>query len=392
MIDATAETLAEPVTQPENEIYRTKAVEGLHIRPARPVDDQQLVKLIAESMPSNGVLLSFERYPSYFKATQTQYEQPRVLVMVADEQPEKILAMFNLGTRNCFINGMVKPLRYVGDLRIGKTTRGKGLINLLMSYVKNCLPLDEVYQTVILNDNVVARKVLHENRPGVPAHYVADQVETHTLTGFKVKKELNRNLSVVNMTRGDISAVNRFIRHMADYYNFLPAYDFKGLVAQDPYWTGLSINDFYIVKRGGQIVGLFGLWNQKPFKQTRIADYGKLIAFVRPVYNYWAKLSHQLRLPQKGDTLTYMMLHSLLCNPYNTDLFENILRVAHQKTCERKCYALCFTLAENDPRRDCSKAIISQKVQAIHAFHCFKDNPLKQFDAKRISYLECGRI
>ena len=391
MIDTILDATSKPLVQTDD-IFRTKLVEGLHVRSAQRGDDQKLVKLIAESMPANGVLLSFERFPSYFKATCTQYEQPWVMVMAADDQPDKILAMFNLGSRNCFINGMVKPLRYVGDLRIGKTTRGKGLMSLFMLYVKHTFPDQEIYQTVILNDNVVARKVLHENRPGVPAHYVADQVETHTLTGFKVKKELNRNLHVSHMTRGDISAVNRFIRHMADYYNFLPAYDFKGLIAQDPYWTGLSVNDFYMVKRGGQIVGLFGLWNQKPFKQTRIADYGKFIAFVRPVYNYWAKLSHQLRLPQKGDTLNYMMLHSLLCNPYDTDLFENILRIAYQKACDRKCYALCFTLAENDPRRDCSKVIVSQKVQAIHAFHCFKDNPLKQFDTKRISYLECGRI
>jgi hypothetical protein len=261
-----------------------------------------------------------------------------------------------------------------------------------MSYLKGCYPLGEVYQTVILNDNVIARKVLHESRPGVPAHYVADQVETYTLTGFKSQKELNRNLVIANMTRGDISAVNRFLRHMADYFNFLPAYDFKDLVAQHPYWSGLSINDFYIIKRAGQIVGLFGLWDQKPFKQTRIADYGKLIALVRPVYNYWAKLSNQLRLPQKGDTLHYMMLHSLLCNPYDIDLFENILRVAHQKAKDINCHAVCFTLAENDPRRDCRKLFISHKVQAIHAFHCFKDNPLNQFDTKRISYLECGRI
>lgn len=391
MMDTAVDTLAQPLRQ-STEMYRTKVVEGLHVRPAHISDDQKLVKLIAESMPSNGVLLSFERYPSYFKATQTQYEQPWVMVMAADDQPEKILAMFNLGSRRCYINGMVKPLRYVGDLRIGKTTRGKGLMNLFMLYVKHTFPDQEIYQTVILNDNVIARKVLHANRPGVPAHYVSDQVETHTLTGFKVQKPLNPNLSVTHMTRVDINPINRFIQHMSDYYNFLPSYDFKELLAQQPYWNGLSINDFYIIRRGGQIVGLFGLWNQKSFKQTRIADYSKLIAFVRPAYNYWAKLTHQLRLPQKGNTLNYMMLHSALCNPYDTELYENILRIAHQKSTEKKCYAMCFTLAENDPRRDCKKVIISQKVQAIHAFHCFKDNPLKQFDAKRISYLECGRI
>ncbi len=374
------------------EVFRAKSVEGLHIRPAHLMDDQQLVKLIAESMPSNGVLLSFERFPSYFTATHTQYEQPHVMVIVADEQPEKILAMFNLGTRNCYINGLVKPLRYVGDLRINKTTRGKGLINLLMLYLKQCFPLDETYQTVVLNDNMTARKVLHENRPEVPTHYMCDRVETHTLTGFKTKKQLSNHLSINPMTAKDIKGVNRFIQYMADYYNFLPAYDFNGITAEDPYWNGLSFNDFYIVKRAGQIVGLYGLWNQGSFKQTRIAEYGKFIAAIRPAYNYWAKRTKQLCLPKKGETLNYMMLHSVLCNPYDADLFENMLRAAHQHAINKQYYAICFTLAETDPRRNCSTQFISQKVQAIHGFHSFEGNPLNRFDAKRISYLECGRI
>ncbi|XID75612.1 GNAT family N-acetyltransferase [Alkanindiges sp. WGS2144] len=385
LLDCTAKT--KPM-----QIFRTNAVQGFHLRPATVADDPQLVNLIAESMPANGVLLSFERCPSYLTAAYTQFERPCVMVAAADDQPEKILAMYNLGVRNCFINGVVKPLRYVGDLRINKTARGTGLISLLMSHLKECYSQDELYQTVILNDNMVARRVLHESRPEVPPHYMADQVETYTLTSFKTKKDINPNLRVSPMTLGDISAVNRFVRHMADYYNFLPAYNFRGLAAHEPYWNGLRVDDFFVIRRAGQIVGLFGLWNQKTFKQTRIADYSKLTGLMRPAYNYWAKLRGQLSLPQKGSALNYLMLHSVLCNPYNTSLFEDILRVAHQKACKRGTEAICFTLAENDPRRDCKQLFIAQKVQAMHVFHCFKDNPLKHFDARRISYLECGRI
>lgn len=372
--------------------FRHSAVPGLHIRPATLADDQKLVTLIAESMPSNGVLLSFERKPSYFKATHTQYDHPEAMLIASDDNPEHILGMFNIGTRACFINGEVKPLRYVGDLRINKTQRGKGFVQLMMLFIKATYPATEILQAVFLNDNLVAKKVLCENRPGVPRHHFSDQVETYTLTGFKSKKEFNRELGFALLTAADIPAVNRFIARMADYYNFLPAYDFNGLVQQQPYWNGLQLNDFTVVRRGEQIVGLFGLWDQKPFKQTRIADYGQLIALARPVYNAWAKLTNQLILPAKGNTVNYLMLHSLLCNPYDVDLHENMLRSAYQQAIDRNCYALCFTLAQRDPRRDCSKLFISRKVQAVHAFHCFEGDPIAQFDQKRISYLECGRI
>lgn len=374
------------------EIFRVDEVPGIFIRAASIKDDEQLVTLIAESMPSNGILLSFERRPSYFAATYAQYETPQVMVMVEDHAPDTVIAMFNLGSRDCFINGAVEPLRYVGDLRIGKNVRGKGVSNLLMSYVKAYFPAEQTYQTVILSDNILARKILHKNRPGVPAYYIADHVETHTLTGFKSKKEIHKNLSIHVMTRQDINGVNRFIKHMADYYNFMPAYDFNGLLAQNPYWKGLSFNDFFIFRRGGQIVGLFGLWDQSSFKQTKITEYSKLIEYARPFYNYWAKFSGQLHLPKKGDTLNYVMLHSLLCVPYDVDLFESMLRFAHQQAIQRKYQAVCFTLAQNDPRQDCASQFISQRIRAMHSFHRFEGNPLKEFDAKRISYLECGRI
>ena len=53
----------------DNQIYRSKNEPNFLVRDATQADDEQLVQLIAETMPSNGMTLALERYPSYHSAS-----------------------------------------------------------------------------------------------------------------------------------------------------------------------------------------------------------------------------------------------------------------------------------------------------------------------------------
>jgi len=61
---------------------------------------------------------------------------------------------------------------------------------------------------------------------------------------------------------------------MKQPYNFLPNDDFSGLAESDHlFWLG-NMNDFYFMyEQHNQVVGLYGLGNQKAFKQTRLIDH-----------------------------------------------------------------------------------------------------------------------
>ena len=374
-----------------NNSFKENTLKEFYVRDATMDDDVQLTRLIAKSTPCSGVQLAFERYPSYLKASNVHYNNSQALVVVSDHDPQKVLAMLNIGTRQCYVNGSKRSVHYIADFRLSDFKR-KHLSQLLMGYLELNYSSKELYQSVVLSHTSASFKKIADENTGAPKRYITDQIETHTLTSFKNQKELNPSLIVSTMASDDINLVNRFVGHMSDYYNFLPAYNFNGILNQDPYWTGLSFDDFLVFRRNGQIVGLCGLWDQTAFKQTRIIDYGKLISWVRPAYNYWAKLNQQLSLPSKGEVVNCVMLHSVLCNPYDVDLFDSILRTALHTANSKKFQAICFTLAENDPRRDCSGQFISQKIPASHGFHCFEGSALSQFDSKRISYLESGRI
>ncbi|WP_425918631.1 hypothetical protein [Acinetobacter sp. TSRC1-2] len=65
--------------------------------------------------------------------------------------------MMNLGWRDCVINGQSGLLRYVADLRLHPPMhRGNKVLRLLMDDVYDEIPLDTIFEGVVLEDNIVA--------------------------------------------------------------------------------------------------------------------------------------------------------------------------------------------------------------------------------------------
>ncbi|WP_180165861.1 hypothetical protein [Acinetobacter sp. YH12049] len=177
-------------------------------------------------------------------------------------------------------------------------------------------------------------------------------------------------------------------------YNFLLSYDFNALVdGQNPFWAGLNLDDFYLIyDQHNQLVGIYGLWNQKSFKQTRVIDYSRSLKLMKPFYNAYASVRGVLSLPKIQGTFDYLMLHSPLCHPEHLDVFASLVFHAKQQTKQRGKETYCITLAEKDPRIEWMKNTTSHVLKAKHYFHSFKANPYAAFDRKRISYFEVGRI
>lgn len=363
------------------------------VRNATLDDDVQLVSLIGETMPSNGMILSFQRQPSYWVATRAQYEFPALKVVVPKNNPKQIVGMMNIGSRPCFINGETQQLRYVGDLRLSRHHRGNDILPLLMSYLYTHVPLETIYQVVILDDNTLARHILHKERKGFPKPFIYDQICTYTVTAFKKKVHHSSKYKISRFTQKDIPKVHTFWEEMSEFYNFLPKYDFNQLWENHPYWNGINLEDFYcLYNTQDDIVGFYGLWDQKSFKQTTVKSYSKLLKFIRPFYNMYARLRQDLLLPKENGSFDYLMLHSALCAPHANDVFEAIMVDALEKTKQKGKQAFCTTLSLKDPRTTSLQFTRHHKMAATHSLHSFDSDPYEYFDPERISYIEVGRI
>jgi hypothetical protein len=312
---------------------------------------------------------------------------------VPEENPAQVVGMMNLGWRDCFINGQAEGLRYVADLRLHPMHRGNKVLRLLMDYVYDSIPLDTIFESVVLEDNTVACNILHRQRKGFPLPFHYDDIRTFTVSQAEKPKQF-AHYRFQQMNSGHVGEANTFIRTMKQHYNFLPNYDFSGLAESNhPFWLGMNIQDFYIMyDQHNQVVGLYGLWNQKPFKQTRVVDYSRPLKLIKPFYNLYAGMRGVLSLPKKNDAFEYLMIHSALCHPEKQGVFASLIFHAKQQTKLRRKQAFCITLANKDSRIHWMRNTTSHVIQAKHYFHSFKANPYDVFDRNKISYFEAGRI
>lgn len=374
-------------------IYRSERVPHFYVRAATGEDDVQLRTLISENMPSNGMVLSFERNPSYLNATHTQYNRPDIRVVVPENQPDKVVGMMNLGWKYCFINGKPDVLRYVSDLRLDRDYRGQKILRLLMDYLQDKLPADSLLESIVLEGNTPARQILHEKRKGFPVPYHYDDIQTFMVSQMK-KPQTYEQYRFECLSPEKIAAANAFADAMKAHYNFLPNYDFSNLITgHHPFWRGLKLDDFHLIYNlENQIVGIYGLWDQKPFKQTRVVHYSWPLTLAKPFYNVYAQFQGALLLPKKDHAIDYLVLHSALCHPQHTQVFGSLLYHAKSQIKYYRKYAFCITLAKNDPRIKLMHNTRSHVIHAIHAFHSFQGDPCGYFDRSKISYFESGRI
>ena len=365
------------------------------IRASCPADNTQLLALVASAMPSSGLMLSLSRQPDYSLACQAAFMQSETWVIVAAAQPEQVVGMYTLSARPCYVEGQVEMLRYLGDFRIDPSVRGQKLSRLIMRHLRTRMPERFYAQAVVLADNKVAKQTLHHPHQDFVSHYTDQTLYTMTMTGCHQMPQVQQPEAKWThrmATAADVPMMNGFVQSMAAYFNFLPSYDFTELVAQSPYWQGLCIDDFSLVFQGQTLVGLYGLWDQKAFKQTRVVSYHPLIALIRPLYNIWARHNQRLVLPAKGELLHYLMLHSPLCKPDQVELFDYMVRSAFMQSTQRGVSALCYSLVEQDPRRIVQARHHGNVIRGVHGFYSFGANPAPHVDAGRLTYLECGRI
>lgn len=365
------------------------------MRAACPADNQQLLGLVASAMPSSGLMLSLSRQPDYFAACYAAFMQSETWVIAAAAQPEQVVGMYTLSARPCYVEGQVEMLRYLGDFRIDPAVRGQKLTRLVMRHLRTRLPDQYYAQAVVLADNKVAKQTLHRPHQDFVTQYTDQTLYTMTMTGCRHTAQVDTPQAALShrvANADDVAQMNQFVQLMAVHFNFLPRYDFADVLSQHPYWQGLQIGDFTLVFRGRELVGLYGLWDQKAFKQTRVVSYHPLISLLRPLYNIWARHNQRLLLPPKGELLHYLMLHSPLCRPDEIDVFDYMVQTAFAQTLQRGVAALCYSLIEHDPRRVVQSRHYGNVIRGLHGFYSFGENPAPRFDRQRLTYLECGRI
>ncbi len=361
---------------------------------AQPEDNKGICGLIR--IPFAGdISLAMEREPDYFLGARIQYEQPETYVC-RDRSNNRMAACFSVGKRNVFLNGRKTSLRYHSDLRIDPDYQKTFVLFDICSYFKEHIVLLEGFsQTIVFSDNHIMNALIHLKgrerlRSVVPFYIPHGRYITHTVSLRKRRNPKSSLYHIRQARKEDVSMMQDFFDQEAGSKQFYPCYDFSKV--QSDYYHGLMVQDYFLAFEGEQLVGLTGIWDQQCFKQTRVAGYSNRLKILKPWINALGFLRSGFLLPDEGEKLNYVTLHTIVVKNNSSDILAGLCESIYARYREQNYQYMLCGLDEQDPLNEVfRKGYEERKLVGTHYLVSYDEECLNKLNPA-LFYLEAARI
>jgi hypothetical protein len=297
-----------------------------------------------------------------------------------------------------FVNGRVMKIGYLGQVRVAERFRGRWLVSQGFRFLKRLHAEDPVsaYLLSVIEENDEAFGVLIERRrQGFPVFREVGHLFTLALglRRTKIAKPGLRNIT--KAVRDDLPEIVAFLRRQGAARQFYPFYreeDFCG-----PETRGFSVEDFFIARRNGEIVGVTGLWDQSDFKQTVVRGYAGWLRMARPAYNFTAGLSAHPPLPSVGEKVSSAYASFVCVADDSPEVFRPLLARVYEEAAKRGFSYLMVGFDERDPLLRVAQSY-SHIAYPSRIFIASWDDQCQHFERfyeqldKRIPYFEIAAL
>lgn len=225
-------------------------------------DNEKIINFFNQtSMQTTDLKLRYERLPNFF--TFLNFQSDKSFVVGADKNEEEIKLTASFTVRDGYINGHIKRIAYLGDLRVkGGISFSKKWQNAYGKLLEKSSELEDAgfdYAiTAIMGGNKKALSAL-VNNPRSQFHYnkICDYYMVNLIMPYwkitKIKKEVYR------ATEKDKKDLLNFLE--TQNKNKLFGYSRAFIERALDVWPDFSISNFIIVKDNDQIVGATATWN-----------------------------------------------------------------------------------------------------------------------------------
>ncbi len=312
-----------------------------------------------ETTMGNSIRICTERGDDFFLGSHVQAEKPEVWGAF-EEDSGRAAGVFSAGARRVFLNGDVRDVRYLSDLRIRPEYR-RGLVlargfRILREHV---FAEGEWAQTLVLDDNAEAATVLTSGRAGLPDYRPCGRFRTWI---FRPQKVRNTGGGIRVRTAGpsDVSAIQALQEREASTAAFTPWLDLDRM----------HTPEFRLAYHKDALVGMIGIWDTSSYRQTRIDGYGLGIRLARPFANVWAALRNLPRLPCEGSTIRMKAITAVLCRDRDPQILRALLASVLNAG---GLYGI--TLDVRDPLADALRGIRAHRATAAHYLVGFSGTP-----------------
>jgi hypothetical protein len=252
----------------------------MEFRPVVPEDNEQLIALSRVTPMVGDISVYIERSPDYF-AFYNQYgdcyhhltgetmdpDKDVGWVAVCAEEEGRIVGVVATVTKLVRFGDQVIRMALPSDARVHPDFQHQGIIKRLGAIVSEKWgdhPTDLVLGYVI-KGNIRAQKGFEEGAKDIVTGVHAGNFQMPQISMYRPYK--NVKLNIERATDNDIPEITELLHEFYADYNFSPVFNSETWAEMTKRSPGYSMNDIRVVREGGRIQALVGLWDQRQVRQ-----------------------------------------------------------------------------------------------------------------------------
>lgn len=253
----------------------------IEISVAGPQTDAELRALMTQVPVGRGIVVTLEREPSFFQACRVHGEAQ--VCVGRDRETGRAVGMGTRAISRAYVNDRETALGYLADLRLLPEYRNGLLVARAYRFLHE-LHGDgraRLYTTVIFADNELALRTIASGRAGLPRYHDLGVMHYPGINLTRRKPEVHGDFRITVGNETLLPSVVACLNRNGAQRQFAPVHT-VGDFRPGGRWVGLKAENFLVATRNGEVVAALAIWDQRPFKQTRILRYDGLYRWAAP--------------------------------------------------------------------------------------------------------------
>lgn len=353
---------------------------GIRFALAAEADDAAIRQLLRDNPMRGEISLSFEREPNYFLGASVAGSEDQTMLAF---EGERLLCMGRCSIRRRYINGVIRRVGYLAELRLDASAQGRFDIlrdgyQFLRELHRDSSP--DAYFASIAADNHRAIRLFERGLRGLPAYrflteFVTLLIPVPRKSSTRIQQKMHSSgLSVEKGAEGNLLELADFLNIQARQHHLAAHWTPENLRSLATH--GLPLDKFLLLRESGKIVACVALWDQRGFRQTVIREYGRMTRIVRPAVNLTAKFLNTPHLPKLGAVLAQAFLSPLAIDPGSEALLPDLITLCAPAARQCGIEFLTLGLAANDSRLPMLKRHFNSRVYQSRLYRvAWPDSP-----------------
>jgi hypothetical protein len=319
--------------------------------PAEPGDDEALRRLVASEPVPGSITVSYAREPDYFAGCGTMGPFSQVLVC-RHRATGAVAAVGCRAVRRLFVNGEAREIGYLGQLRIASAYQGRALLRQAFRAFRPLIDDGRVplHVTTIIERNRQALGLLVDRpRPGLPRYREVGRLETLVFAARALRSPPPESCTLETGATAELAAIVAFLNREGRRRQFALVHDLADFAPDSTATQGFRLEDLFVARRHGAIVGVLGLWDQSAYKQSVVRGYAGALGRWRGALNLIAPVLGRPRLPEPGARLRHAYASFAAIEDDEPSVFSWLLRLALTRARQRGQDHVLLGLDSRDP-------------------------------------------